>query len=268
MESETIVTKDLEGVTNVHFYSYDCLTYWTVGVVLHSLFNRKIVRYGNKVVKSGPYVRLSEAETMQFIAAHTTIPVPHVCEDSGTTDGSITMEYIEGERLDKVWNQLHEEQKLAIASNLKGMLLELRSLKGHHIGSVNNGKAIDGRRFDFSGGPFDNEDAFNQFLLSDAYPSTAKILRDIALRSLRTDHEIVFTHGDFAPRNILVKDGKITGILDWEYSGWYPEYWEFIKFFKAADHRVNWYNYAEFIFPKCYETEYINDRFLGSLLRH
>lgn len=205
---------------------------------------------------------------MRFIAANTTIPIPHVYHDSGATNGSITMEYIEGERLDKVWNQLPQEQKLDIASQLKGMLSELRSLEGHYIGSVNNGEAIDGRRFNFSGGPFDTETTFNQFLLSDIYTSTATILRDIALRSLRSDHKIVFTHGDFAPRNIMVKNGTITGILDWEYSGWYPEYWEFVKSFNAADHRVNWYNYAEFIFPTCYETEYINDRFIGSLLRH
>lgn len=22
---------------------------------------------------------------------------------------------------------------------------------------------------------------------------------------------------------------KITGLVDWEYSGWYPEYWEYVK---------------------------------------
>jgi len=36
----------------------------------------------------------------------------------------------------------------------------------------------------------------------------------------------VFTHTDLNPKNIMVDGAKITGILDWETSGWYPEYWE------------------------------------------
>jgi aminoglycoside phosphotransferase len=40
-------------------------------------------------------------------------------------------------------------------------------------------------------------------------------------------HRIVFTHGDLEHHNIMVKGGRITGFLDWEASGWYPDYWEF-----------------------------------------
>lgn len=48
------------------------------GEVLHSLFNRKVVRVAeNLVVKSGN-IRSHEAQTLRFIAANTTIPVPKV----------------------------------------------------------------------------------------------------------------------------------------------------------------------------------------------
>jgi aminoglycoside phosphotransferase (APT) family kinase protein len=240
----------------------------TLGVTLFSNFKHKVVRYGDKVVKSGPDILPSEAETMRFIAAKTSIPIPRVYEEGSDPVPSITMDYVEGVSLDTVWNWLPEEQKLDLADQLKGLLSELRSLKGQYIGSLHRGKASDGRRFDLKGGPFDTEDEFNHFLLSDRLKATPTILHDIALRSLRTDHEIVFTHADFTPRNIMVKDGRVVALLDWEYSGWYPEYWEFVKTFNAADHRVNWYNYVGLIFPKCYKTEYINDRFLGSILRH
>lgn len=206
---------------------------------------------------------------MRFVAANTNIPVPRLYQDDSTAERSITMEYIEGERLDKVWNGLPEEQKLALADERKRVLSELRALKGQYIGSLDRGQAIDGRRFDFMGGSFDTESDFNQFLLSDTVRSCPTILRDIASRSLRTDHEIVFTHGDFAPRNMLVKDERIAAILDWEDSGWYPEYWEYVKSFNSPDyHRVNWHNYVEHIFPICYEKEYISDCFLRPLLRH
>ena len=41
-------------------------------------------------------------------------------------------------------------------------------------------------------------------------------------------HEVVFTHGDLAPHNILVMgDGRVGGLIDWEATGYYPKYWEY-----------------------------------------
>lgn len=42
-------------------------------------------------------------------------------------------------------------------------------------------------------------------------------------------HDIVLTHNDFAPRNILVQGSKVVAIVDWEFSGYYSEYWEYNK---------------------------------------
>nr|KMM69599.1 hypothetical protein CPAG_05914 [Coccidioides posadasii RMSCC 3488] len=39
--------------------------------------------------------------------------------------------------------------------------------------------------------------------------------------------KFVPTHRDLFPWNILIKDGKITGIVDWEHSGFYPDYVEY-----------------------------------------
>jgi aminoglycoside phosphotransferase (APT) family kinase protein len=36
-----------------------------------------------------------------------------------------------------------------------------------------------------------------------------------------------FTHGDLFAGNIMVKDGKLAGIIDWEGSGYFPVWWEF-----------------------------------------
>ncbi|EPE30021.1 Protein kinase-like (PK-like) [Glarea lozoyensis ATCC 20868] len=168
-----------------------------------------------------PYAS-SEADNMRFIAANTNIPILRVYEDTSASIKSITMEYIPGESLDKVWGTLLEEQKLALAAELKQVLSELRGLKGRYIGALNRGQAMDVRKFDLVDGPFDTEAAFNDFLLSDTFKAIPTVMHDMASRSLRTDHEIVFTHGDFAPRNIIVKDGKLAAIIDSEFSGWYP----------------------------------------------
>jgi hypothetical protein len=89
-----------------------------------------------------------------------------------------------------------------------------------------------------------SEDEFNDFLLTSPHTRTAPN-RVRWLRSmLRTDHRIVFTHGDFHPRNIMVVDMhdphaavgatsdtdiEVSGIIDWDTSGFYPEYWEELK---------------------------------------
>ena len=45
------------------------------------------------------------------------------------------------------------------------------------------------------------------------------------LASLMSDtHRILFTHGDLSPRNIIVQDGRIVDLLDWETAGLYPKY--------------------------------------------
>jgi aminoglycoside phosphotransferase (APT) family kinase protein len=47
------------------------------------------------------------------------------------------------------------------------------------------------------------------------------------------------THGDLHPRNIIVDDKndvRITGVIDWEKGGGYPEYWEYLK----ALNTVSW----------------------------
>lgn len=90
-------------------------------------------------------------------------------------------------------------------------------------------------------------------------PNTPPALRGAFSRRLRTSHRIVFTHGDLAPRNIIVRDGKIVGLLDWEDAEWYPEYWEYVKFFQhvGADVR-DWWRFADDIFPETYADELVD----------
>ena len=37
----------------------------------------------------------------------------------------------------------------------------------------------------------------------------------------------VFTHGDLTQGNIRVCNDKTIVLIDWQYSGWYPSYWEY-----------------------------------------
>ena len=65
---------------------------------------------------------------------------------------------------------------------------------------------------------------FHRFASTEEYQKTPAL----AMKILDMAHRVVFTHGDFKAHNILVDDeGHISGFLDWECTGWYPEYWEF-----------------------------------------
>lgn len=36
------------------------------------------------------------------------------------------------------------------------------------------------------------------------------------------------SHGDLNAGNIIVDNGKLTGIRDWEYAGYFPVWWEYV----------------------------------------
>ncbi|KAJ5796421.1 uncharacterized protein N7518_004961 [Penicillium psychrosexuale] len=240
------------------------------GTVLHSLCGRTVVRLGdNLVVKSG-HLRPQEGEALRFIAANTTIPVPKV-HDIRWKDGKVValvMDYIPGKRLDEAWKTLDSSQKLSIAKELRSYMNQLRELKGDYIGAVGRGKAISRNISCIEGGPFDTEQEFNEFILGDIVDIAPDVLRHYAKFALMDNHEIVFTHSDFAPRNILVEDGRVTGIIDWEYAGWYPAYWEYYLALRHLRPMYDWPEYMAIILPPKFEREYIGMNFLSRMLSH
>lgn len=200
-----------------------------------------------------------------------TVPVPRVLraeKKDGTTN--IEMELIKGDTLYDVWPTLSTAEKTSFAQQLGAILRDLRSLTGSYIGSVDNGPAVDVRRLTASGGPFATECEFTEFLLDNMVSRTPNVFKDMLRRELSTckPHRIVLTHGDLHPRNIIVRDDRIVGLLDWEYAGWFPEHWEFIRFCRLIDTGLDWYEYADVIFDEVYSREFMIDTFIGRLSRH
>ncbi|KAL4786038.1 hypothetical protein BJX76DRAFT_139908 [Aspergillus varians] len=119
-------------------------------------------------------------------------------------------------------------QKNRVTNQLKGYLSELRQISSHshgnYIGSVDGGPVTDPilEAYRFKG-PFDSEEAFDN-AITDAYQSKApkRHIKNFLTGMLsHKRHQIVFTHRDLRHQNIRVNDGNVSGILDWEFSGWY-----------------------------------------------
>ena len=239
-----------------------CSTNWVGTVVLHKMFNRKVVLHpDNTVLKSGKRIAMGEAEALR-VATHAGIPAPRVHDVYSTPDGQghIRMDYVPGQPLDTVWPNLSAEQKKDIARQLREIVEKMRSVAPPPglIGACDGTEIRDTRLyFTYHSPPCHDEKAFNGFLLSNLYEHTPPLVQEAFSQRLRSNHRIVLSHCDLTPRNILVQDGKIKGLVDWEDSGWYPEYWEYVKFFQRTADK-DWKHYAGDIFPELYHDELVD----------
>ncbi|KAL2757325.1 hypothetical protein ACRALDRAFT_1060724 [Sodiomyces alcalophilus JCM 7366] len=242
------------------------------GEVIHQCLNRWIVRHGDTVTKYTTYPHgldgsdyPNEARALRFIKEHTTIPVPELISSDWDR---VTMQYIEGQTLRQAWPVLTPDQRSDILAQLSGYLAQLRALGGIHLGRLNGQGVIVPGILTRSGGPFGTMIEFHDWLVQPPKMlQTESIYWHQITTQLSNDHPIVFTHGDIAARNIIVRDGRIVALLDWEFAGWYPEYWEYVFTLRGLDN-MDWETlgrYVTSLFAKRYDLEYILVRFILSL---
>ncbi len=130
------------------------------------------------------------------------------------------------------------DQVVSIMQQLKGFIAELRELgrrfpqQQPHFGSWPDGPFRNNYFHDAPPPrPFHSVDEFHAYFLDRLRPLwEAKDTYDLLeqVRGEGEESEPVLTHGDLAPRNILVKDGRIVAVVDWETFGWYPDFWEYM----------------------------------------
>ncbi|KAI0402492.1 kinase-like domain-containing protein [Xylaria palmicola] len=242
------------------------------GDIIYQCTSRYVVLHDNKVTKytthpdgMGVTEHPNEATVLRFIKANTTIPVPEVFSSDWDR---ITMEYIEGQTLQQAWPVLTPDQRLDILDQLRGYIGQLRALKGTQIGRLNGQGVIVPCIMTRSGGPFANLAEFQDWLVKPPMHlrSESMYWHQITTQ-LGAECPIVFTHSDIAARNIMVRDGKIVALLDWELSGWYPEYWEYVFALRGLDN-TDWETLGlnvPSLFDKRYDLEYILVHFILSL---
>ncbi|KAF8647519.1 hypothetical protein AX16_006659 [Volvariella volvacea WC 439] len=133
-----------------------------------------------------------------------------------------------GVSLDSVWLRLSPQEKEAITQQLSGYLGRLRSIPASQpprIGSV-TGRPVQCFRLHCQDrtGPFKDEEHLNRHLRGpgeDRYGFSPIVAQSHAKR-----HQLVLTHNDLYPRNIMVDGTRIMAIVDWEGAGWFPEHFE------------------------------------------
>ena len=204
--------------------------------------------YEGVVRKTGHRVTRNEETALRLVKEHTTVPVPDVISatypvKSGREHGTLLMDLSDGSPLNTQWDRYDDKTKERVCRDIWQVVHQLQriprppALARLYQCGADGSPAID-------------------VLLQDLNQPPAPILTDEALRDriykryldsnggsypenlpklLPRSSTSVFTHGDLTPRNILVDGkGQITGVVDWESAGWYPDYWEYANMMKPA----------------------------------
>ncbi|KAJ0121945.1 Uncharacterized protein J7T55_002456 [Diaporthe amygdali] len=215
----------------------------------------------NRVLKAGCH--RNELDAMEFVRSRTSIPVPRVLElyEFGERYHLVMEMASSGPGEPGVdYDQMTPEQIKSFGAELGGYIQQLRQLEPPEegvIGSVKLGKNHDSRLDNRAWGPFHGIADFHTYLRRGHPLAHWEMEPDVIRVHTRPEqYSIKFTHADLRPNNILIKDGHITAIIDWEFAGWYPEYWEYTKmrwtpspfwdnFYKAVEQEPSIVKYPE-----------------------
>ncbi|KAI0425487.1 kinase-like protein [Xylaria sp. FL1042] len=196
-----------------------------------------------EILKRGRRVRQNEEAALHLVKKYTTIPVPKVYDSEyKTVDslpwGQIWMEHMPGSPLDKIWDTLEDSAKENICNELWGFVEQLRRIPkppslGHLYQCGADGSACRDRLLEDLRSPPEpllSDDLLRKRINERYLYFNGGSYGENLMDYLPHSDQSVFTHADLAPRNVLVDDrGKITGLIDWEFAGWYPDYWEYAK---------------------------------------
>ncbi|KAI1445007.1 kinase-like domain-containing protein [Annulohypoxylon stygium] len=203
------------------------------------------------LVKYGSQVSVAEAECLILVRKHLpSVPVPEVygwCDDENQT--FIYMELVEGRTLEDAWDQLSEDERVSICSELQGIVSAWRQLpqklfsESPYIGHVGRRPLLDWIWVNScapTAGPFEGVCQFHNWFTTSfkrRRNHSDQLQEPHPYRShLPDDVPIVFTHADLHPSNIIISHQpsnaaqvQVVSVVDWQQAGWYPAYWEYCK---------------------------------------
>ena len=203
------------------------------GKIISEQGRRKILLLDDgRIAKIGFSVSHQEADNLRFIRKNTTIPVPEVFDSYNTDNGShcVIMARVPGITLEQASPGLSDESKSGILTELIGYIHQLRRLQGTSVSSASGsptGMYVFGSSLEEV---LQSPSQFHDFITSKVYRHINKDYVSYLRSQFDDNSRLLFTHADLVDRNIVIENGKISGIIDWEWAGYYPEHWEFVKF--------------------------------------
>ncbi|KAM4067616.1 phosphotransferase enzyme family protein [Hirsutella rhossiliensis] len=197
---------------------------------------------------------------MRLVQEHTPdVPIPRVhgslyrYNDGAPYYGELFMDFVPGRTLKSTWAELDEACKDRICQDIWDLVARIRSIPPPDDLGPGLYRTVDGSP---SRDP----------LLGSGSDIPPCDLDDDALRNriyaryvTSNGLSYLFTHGDIGPRNIIVDENcHIAALLDWESSGWFPDYWEFAQMMKFCDPLEHeWQRWMDRTRPEVWDIRFI-----------
>ncbi|KAF7947205.1 uncharacterized protein EAE97_004454 [Botrytis byssoidea] len=183
--------------------------------------------YIKQTTRSG----LNEPNALKLIEEFISIPAPRFVDVAEHGDDHyLVMTRVRGQLLRHVYHLMSYTERDCLADDLTDYVAQLRKIPNPTAYMISD--TLGGPLFDHRipnneiGGPSNTEADFNNFLVSHVDSIPARALGE---ENVPRNHRSVSTHSNLHWSNILVDQGKLSGIIDWECAGFMPEYWEFTK---------------------------------------
>lgn len=164
--------------------------------------------------------------------------------------------------LAETWKSCPAESRVKLLEQLREMVQELRKIqsKGRQVSNIDGGPVYDVRLPKTScWGPFNEICDFHEQLRNGVNSCHRNV--PLPVQQLISFHDkqqpsLIFTHGDLSSFNIMACGDRITGIVDWETAGWFPEYWEYVNAWNVNPQNQFWQaEIDKFLHPMPYALE-------------
>ncbi|KAK8073228.1 hypothetical protein PG994_004127 [Apiospora phragmitis] len=206
----------------------------------------------------------NEYGALNLVRQHTRIPVARPLDLVSDANYSYLLTpRVPGDRVGLCIDTLSEEEERLLVHDLQKCIDQLRAIPKDATSQYAISNAVDEACYDFRVimsrnededfvGPFVDEEQFDQPLRTNALPGVVH----------GGGHRIFFTPGDLNMRNVLVRNGRFSGIVEWENSGWYPEYWDYTKARLITKFTRRWVRIVDAVFERFgdYESELATER--------
>ncbi|PGH11071.1 hypothetical protein AJ79_05113 [Helicocarpus griseus UAMH5409] len=177
----------------------------------------------------------NEANALRLIEKNTSINAPKLIGYAviDKKSGFLLMTKLPGIPLSKVYYRTTYEEREKMAKNLADWISQLRRIpnkSGRLIANVSGGPITDHMSEpDQHRGPYNSVEEFNDDLTQKVFNIQEHKSKQPIATLYRKKYDVCFTHSDLHNTNILVQNGQLSGLIDWENAGFKPEYWEFVR---------------------------------------
>ncbi|QPC73204.1 hypothetical protein HYE68_003956 [Fusarium pseudograminearum] len=210
-----------------------------------------VVKYGNNVGEN-------EGNALLFLEKNRVLAPRLYAMYREASSGHVylIMERLAGHDLESLWPTLEPQDKSSIATQLRSIFTQIRSISPPSLFGGVCGGGIPDTIFETKipdsriNGPFRTSSEVASAISLVLQNNGGEWMTDYLCRHVPTvlgDFPVIFTHGDFHMGNIMVEKTpvspsqetsthgnenqwsyQVTGLVDWESAGWYPAYWDYV----------------------------------------